>query len=85
MMRFCRAIESHFQGGRKRAAVCSTPPSDVGVGITTSRSLSKDTSDDCFGAFDKGRRYMYICVVKRLGTLVGVTHRVNGISPSGIS
>lgn len=26
---------------------------------------------------------MYICVVNLLGTLVGVTHRVNGISPSG--
>jgi len=32
------ARRSHVDGGRKRAAVCSFPPSEVGVGITTSDS-----------------------------------------------
>lgn len=30
----------------------------------------------------RGRKYMYICVVKRLGTLVGVIQRVKGIKAS---
>ena len=36
IMRFERARESHLAAGRKRAAVCSRPPSGVGVGMTTS-------------------------------------------------
>ena len=28
-----RAIESHLDGGKNRAAVCSIPPSEVGLGI----------------------------------------------------
>lgn len=34
------------------------------------------------GVFESGSMYMYICVVKRFGTFVGVTQRVNGIKPS---
>lgn len=30
------AIESHVDGGRNRAAVCSMPPSEVGLGIMAS-------------------------------------------------
>ena len=33
-----RARASHCERGRKRAAVCSTPPSGVGAGIKASRS-----------------------------------------------
>ena len=36
IMRFERARESHLAAGRKRAAVCSRPPSGVAVGMTTS-------------------------------------------------
>lgn len=31
-----RDMESHLEGGKKRAAVCSIPPSEVGVGISAS-------------------------------------------------
>lgn len=31
---------------------------------------------------ERGSMYMYIWVVKRFGTLVGVTHRVKGMRPS---
>lgn len=33
------ARRSQVEGGRKRAAVCSSPPSGVGVGITVSESV----------------------------------------------
>lgn len=58
--------------GANKAAVCSSPPSEVGTGITA--------SDLMFWAevWVKGRKYMYIWVVKRLGILVGVIQRVNG-------
>ena len=41
MISFLRACESHVEQGAKRAAVCSRPPSEVGVGIRelTARGL----------------------------------------------
>ena len=69
--------------GAKRAAVCSTPPSEVGVGIKASevvgrlRSAFFDELD-----FGRSRKAMYICVVKRFGMFVGVTQRVKGIRES---
>lgn len=44
MMRFCCASDNHLFGGRKRAAVCSIPPSCVGWGITMSASKSRSAS-----------------------------------------
>lgn len=86
MMRPSCASRSHADAGKKRAVVCSRPPSVVGVGIDTSGS--KSSAADGLSCCDKGvpdnvgRKYMYICVVNLLGTFVGVTHRVNGINPS---
>lgn len=34
MISFLRAFSSQVLQGAKRAAVCSTPPSEVGTGIT---------------------------------------------------
>jgi hypothetical protein len=71
---FCLAISIHLCGGRNLAAVCSMPPSCVGVGITISFSTSftpgweeldvggSEVEDD-----GSGRKYKYICVEKRLG------------------
>jgi hypothetical protein len=71
---FCLAISIHLCGGRNLAAVCSMPPSCVGVGITISFSTSStpgweeldvggsEVEDD-----GSGRKYKYICVEKLLG------------------
>lgn len=34
MISFLRAWESHAEQGANKAAVCSSPPSEVGVGTT---------------------------------------------------
>lgn len=70
--------------GAKRAAVCSTPPSEVGVGIMASEVVGKLRStlfDDEFD-FGRSRKDRYIWVVNRFGMLVGVTQRVKGIRES---
>ena len=36
MISFFRAWESQVEQGAKRAAVCSSPPSEVGIGMTVS-------------------------------------------------
>lgn len=41
------ARRSHTDAGRKRAVVCSTPPSVVGVGIETSGSKSSALELGC--------------------------------------
>lgn len=90
MIRPSCARRNHADAGRKRAVVCSRPPSVVGVGIETSGSNSSPPVDpdsvwpdgERGVADDVGRKYMYIWVVNRLGTFVGVTQRVNGIKPS---
>lgn len=55
-----RAMESHSGGGKKRAAVCSIPPSDVGVGITASDWTGKGPAAGEASVFATGRKYMYI-------------------------
>jgi hypothetical protein len=87
MIRPSCARRSHADAGKKRAVVCSRPPSVVGVGMDTSGSnsspfVASDWTPESGVADDVGRKYMYIWVVKRFGTFVGVTHRVNGINPS---
>lgn len=72
-----RAMESQAEGGRKRAAVCSRPPSDVGVGMIASDVVGREVGDEALDG--KGRKYRYICVVNRFGRLVGVIQRVKGI------
>lgn len=69
--------------GAKRAAVCSTPPSEVGVGIMASEVVGRLRSEliDEFG-FGRSRKARYIWVVKRFGMLVGVIQRVKGIRAS---
>ena len=67
---------SHLLQGAKLAVVCSRPPSWVGTGI---EELVE--SPGCV----KGRKYIYICVVKRLGRPGGVTHLVKGIRDSMMS
>lgn len=76
MISFLVACSSQLEQGANKAAVCSTPPSEVGTGITV--------SEDMFLAevWVRGRKYIYICVVKRFGRLVGVIQRVKGISAS---
>lgn len=41
-----RAIESQADGGRKRAVVCSIPPSEVGVGMIASVLVGREPDDD---------------------------------------
>ncbi len=41
-----RAIESQAEGGRKRAAVCSRPPSEVGVGMIASDVIGREPGDE---------------------------------------
>ena len=45
-----RLLDSHSEGDRKRASVCSMPPSEVGVGMTASglidTELAVDDGDD---------------------------------------
>ena len=42
------ACESQALGGRKRAVVCSMPPSDVGTGMTASLAMGRPlVEDDC--------------------------------------
>ena len=77
-----RDMESHFEAGRKRAMVCSIPPSEVGTGIVASDCVSREPAWVADEDSDNGRKYRYICVVKRLGILIGVTQRVNGINLS---
>lgn len=64
--------------------MCSMPPSEVGVGIMASEVVGRMRSaffDDEFG-FGRSRKARYIWVVNRLGTFVGVIHRVKGIRHS---
>ena len=78
-----RAMESQADGGRKRAAVCSLPPSEVGAGMMASFFVGREPGvEDSDG---RGRKYTYICVVKRCGILVGVIQRVKGMRLSGMS
>lgn len=72
-----RAIESHAEGGRKRAAVCSSPPSEVGVGMIASVLVGSEPGVE--ESDGRGRKYKYICVVNRFGILVGVIQRVKGM------
>lgn len=73
------AWESQLSQEANCASVCSNPPSDVGTGITASLAICGADAE----FLSRGRKYMYICVVKRLGRLFGVTQRVNGRSESG--
>ena len=60
-----RAMSNHVAAGRKRAAVCSIPPSCVGVGMTVScfividvaPMLSAEPEED---GEARGKRYKYI-------------------------
>ena len=57
------ARRNHADAGRKRAVVCSKPPSVVGVGMDTSGSNSSPFAapdDDSGVAEDVGRKYIYI-------------------------
>ena len=74
------ASSIHLFAGRNCAAVCSTPPSGVGVGISVSSVLERGVRSST--RLDVGRKYRYICVVKRFGGPTGVIQRVNGIKPS---
>lgn len=70
--------------GAKRAAVCSTPPSEVGFGIIASEVVGRLRSallDDEFD-FGRSRKARYIWVVNRFGIFVGVIQRVKGIRES---
>jgi hypothetical protein len=73
MILFSFAWASHSLHGANSAVVCSTPPSCVGTGM--------EEVEDSDG-WVRGRKYMYICVVKRFGKLDGVTHLVKGIRES---
>lgn len=53
-------MESHLEGGKNRAAVCSMPPSDVGVGISASDWTGKGPAADEDSFFATGRKYIYI-------------------------
>ena len=78
-----RAIESQVEGGRKRAAVCSSPPSEVGVGMIASVLVGSEPGVE--ESDGRGRKYKYICVVNRFGIFVGVIQRVKGIRLSEMS
>ena len=54
MISFRVACSSHSLQLANRAAVCSTPPSDVGTGMTASDEMF--FADVCV----RGRKYMYI-------------------------
>lgn len=75
------ARDSQVEHGANFAAVCSMPPSDVGLGITA--WVGKERGESGALGRESGRKYMYICVVNLLGMLVGVIHRVKGINDSG--
>lgn len=68
MIRPSCARRSHADAGKKRAVVCSRPPSVVGVGMDTSGSKSSpfaalvwSPADEESGvAEDVGKKYMYI-------------------------
>lgn len=84
MISLARAWASQVLQGAKRAAVCSMPPSEVGVGIRASevvRRLRSVLFDDEFN-FGRSRKQRYIWVVNRLGMFVGVIQRVKGIRVS---
>lgn len=79
MILFRVACSNHVLQLANKAAVCSSPPSDVGTGITASEAIF--LAEICVS----GRKYMYICVVNRFGMFVGVTQRVNGKRDSSFS
>lgn len=57
MMRFSVARRSQVEGGRKRAAVCSFPPSWVGAGIKDSvPSSGFEEEVPRVGEWERGRR-----------------------------
>jgi len=69
MIRPSCARRSHADAGRKRAVVCSKPPSVVGVGMATSGSKPSPSSEAALSELalswsgvvdDVGRKYMYI-------------------------
>lgn len=70
------AWSSHCLQLANSAAVCSNPPSEVGTGMTASEFIF------LADVWVSGRKYMYICVVNRLGTFVGVIQRVYGSKDS---
>lgn len=84
-----RAWESQELQESKSAAVCSTPPSEVGVGIMVSEEMGRvrllvlvcvvALADWRCG---RSRKARYIWVVKRRGMLAGVIQRVKGIKES---
>ena len=51
-----RHRDSHFDAGRKRAVVCSFPPSEVGFGITASASDGSEAVEDEEGLLGRGRK-----------------------------
>jgi hypothetical protein len=75
MISFFVACSSQVEQGENKAAVCSTPPSEVGTGITVLEDMLAEV-------WVRGRKYIYIWVVKRFGRLVGVIQRVKGSSAS---
>jgi hypothetical protein len=75
MILFWFARLSHWLQEANSAVVCSIPPSWVGIGIEELEETE---------GWVKGRKYMYICVVKRFGRFGGVTHLVKGMSDSAI-
>ena len=90
MMLLARACESQEMQESNSAAVCSTPPSEVGVGIMVSEEVGRrrplmfvDVEEFEDPDLGRSRKARYICVVKRRGMLVGVIQRVKGIKESG--
>jgi len=76
------ALFSQLLQESNAAAVCSNPPSEVGIGITASPAVCRPLFEELLFLMDRGRKYMYICVVNRFGRPGGVTQRVNGINES---
>lgn len=93
MMAPARARASQALASSKAAAVCSSPPSCAGVGMSVARGCWSGTGTAKVVAavgepspslpVDSGSMYRYICVVKRLGGPLGVIHRVKGMRFSG--
>ncbi len=76
-----RHLASHADASSKDAAVCSSPPSCVGAGMTCSCVDGGAPAADGEDA-ESGSMYRYICVVKRLELVVGVIQRVKGCRPA---
>lgn len=55
MISFLRAWESQVEQGANRAAVCSRPPSEVGVGITDSVMVVELDIDEV-GSWVRGKK-----------------------------